>query len=154
MLLLWARVVLGAMAMKFYSVFPKATASDYLVPFSGHSLEESYLFGEMHSVYFAAQTDWAIIINTEILVLYAVVPTSIHLRHKTDHLILARRTDFEVINGKKKRTWKFVDFADHRIKLKECEKKDKYLGLPREFKKKNYGIWSWRLYQSWIVHSV
>ena len=32
-----------------------------------------------------------------------------------------------------------VDFAvpaDHRIKLKECEKKDKYLDLAREFKKK------------------
>ena len=39
---------------------------------------------------------------------------------------------------KKKRTCKIVDFAvlaDHRIKLKECEKKDKYLDLAREFKK-------------------
>ena len=26
--------------------------------------------------------------------------------------------------------------ANHRIKLKECEKKDKYLNLAREFKKK------------------
>ena len=36
---------------------------------------------------------------------------------------------------KKKRTCKIVDFAvpaDHRIKLKECEKKDKYLDLARE----------------------
>ena len=36
---------------------------------------------------------------------------------------------------KKKRTYKIVDFAvpaDHRIKLKECEKKDKYLDLTRE----------------------
>ena len=33
---------------------------------------------------------------------------------------------------------KIVDFAvpaDHRIKLKECEKKDKYLDLARELKK-------------------
>ena len=39
---------------------------------------------------------------------------------------------------KKKKICKFVDFAvqaDHRIKLKECEKKDKYLDLAREYKK-------------------
>ncbi len=36
-----------------------------------------------------------------------------------------------ISNSKKKRNWKIVDFvvpADHRIKLKESEKKDKYLG--------------------------
>ena len=55
----------------------------------------------------------------------------------TDHLILARRPDLIIIN-KKKRTCKIVDFAvpaDHRIKLKECEKKDMYLDLARELKK-------------------
>ena len=39
---------------------------------------------------------------------------------------------------KKKRICKIVDFAvlaDHRIKLKECEKKDKYLDLARASKK-------------------
>ena len=39
---------------------------------------------------------------------------------------------------KKKRSCKIVDLAvpaDHRIKLKECEKKDKYLNLARELKK-------------------
>ena len=39
---------------------------------------------------------------------------------------------------KKKRTCKIVDFAvpaDHRIKLKECEKKDRYLDLAKELKK-------------------
>ena len=39
---------------------------------------------------------------------------------------------------KKKRICKivsFADLADHRIKLKECEKKDKYLDLARELKK-------------------
>ena len=39
---------------------------------------------------------------------------------------------------KKKSICKIVDFpvpADHRIKLKECEKKDKYLDLARELKK-------------------
>ena len=41
-------------------------------------------------------------------------------------------------NQQKRRTCKIVDFAvpaDHRIKLKECEKKDKYLDLARELKK-------------------
>ena len=55
-------------------------------------------------------------------------------------LISARRPDLIVIN-KKKRTCKIVDFAvltDHRIKLKEREKKDKYLDLPWELKK----IWN------------
>ena len=39
---------------------------------------------------------------------------------------------------KKKRICKIVDFAvpaDHRIKLKECEKRDKYLDLARDLKK-------------------
>ena len=54
----------------------------------------------------------------------------------TDHLISAKRPDLIIIN-KKKRTCKIVNFvvpADHRIKLKECEKK-KYLELGRELKK-------------------
>ena len=39
---------------------------------------------------------------------------------------------------KKRKSAKIVDFAvpsDHRIKLKECEKRDKYLDLARELKK-------------------
>ena len=42
------------------------------------------------------------------------------------------------MSNKKERTCKIVDFAvpvEHRIKLKECEKKDKYLNLARELKK-------------------
>ena len=41
-------------------------------------------------------------------------------------------------NKKKKKICKIVDFvvpADHRIKLKECEKRDKYFNLARELKK-------------------
>ena len=56
---------------------------------------------------------------------------------QTDHLIPARRPDLIIIY-KKKRTCKIVDFAvpaDHRIKQKECEKKDKYLDLARDLKK-------------------
>ena len=52
---------------------------------------------------------------------------------QTDHLIPARRPDLIIINQKKrKRICKIVDFAvpaDHRIKLKESEKKDQYLNL-------------------------
>ena len=60
---------------------------------------------------------------------------------QTDHLIPARRPDLIIIKKKKKkkkRTCKIVDFAvpaDHKIKLKECEKKDKNLDLARELKK-------------------
>ena len=48
---------------------------------------------------------------------------------QTDHLIPVRRQDQK---KKKKRICKIVDFAvlaDHRINLKESEKKDKYLDL-------------------------
>ena len=50
------------------------------------------------------------------------------------------------------RNCKIVDYAvtaDHRIKLKECEKKDKYLDLARELKKTmehagdNYTNYEW-----------
>ena len=59
---------------------------------------------------------------------------------QTDHLISARRPDLIIINKKKKKKkiCKIVDFAvpaDHRIKLKECEKTDKHLDLARELKK-------------------
>ena len=54
-----------------------------------------------------------------------------------DHLIPARR--LIIIKKKKKEgICKIVDFAipaDHRINLKESEKKDKYLDLARELKK-------------------
>ena len=52
---------------------------------------------------------------------------------KTDHLILARRPDFIIIN-KEKKTCRIVDFAvptDDRVKLKESEMKDKYLDLAK-----------------------
>ena len=54
-----------------------------------------------------------------------------------DHVISARRPDLIIIN-KKKRTRRIVDFtvpSDHRVKLKETEKKDMYLDLARELKK-------------------
>ena len=43
-----------------------------------------------------------------------------------------------IINKKKKKICKIVDLAvpaDHKINLKECEKKDKYLDLARGLKK-------------------
>ena len=65
---------------------------------------------------------------------------------ETDPLISARRPNHIIINNnnnnnnnnKNKRIFKIVNFAvpaDHRIKLKEYEKKDKYLDLARELKK-------------------
>ena len=57
---------------------------------------------------------------------------------QTDHLIPARRPELIIINKKKKKICKIVDFAvpaEHRIKLKECEKRHKYLDLARELKK-------------------
>ena len=56
---------------------------------------------------------------------------------QTDYLILNRGSDLTIIN-KRKRTRKIVDFAvpaDHRVKLKESEKKNKYHDLARESKK-------------------
>ena len=81
---------------------------------------------------------------------------------QTDHLIPVRRPDLIIINQKKKKkekkTCKIVDFAvpaDHRIKLKECEKEDKYLDLAREFKKTvkhagdNYISCNWCIWNSY-----
>ena len=63
--------------------------------------------------------------------------THMRLWHTHRSPISARRPDLIIIN-KRKRTCKIVNFAvpaDHRLKLKECEKKDKYLDLARELKK-------------------
>ena len=54
---------------------------------------------------------------------------------QTDNLITARRPDKK--KKKKKRTYRIEDFAfraDHSIKLKESEKRDKYFDLARELK--------------------
>ena len=58
---------------------------------------------------------------------------------RTDHQISPRRPT----KKRKKRNCKIANFAvtaDHRINLKECGKKDKYLDLARELK--NYGTCS------------
>ena len=55
----------------------------------------------------------------------------------TQHIISASRPD--LIINKKREICKIVDFAvsaGHRIKLKECEKRDKYFDLVKELKKK------------------
>ena len=68
-------------------------------------------------------------------------------KYNTDHLFSARRPDFIIIN-KKERSCRIVDFdvpADHRVKLKESDKMDKYLDHARELKK-NCGTWTWRWY--------
>ena len=56
---------------------------------------------------------------------------------QTDHVILARRPDLEIIR-EKMTTYRIVDFAvptEHRVKIKENEKRNKYLDLARELKK-------------------
>ena len=61
----------------------------------------------------------------------------IHI-NSSGSLSLGQKTRPNKNQQKQKRTRKIVDFAvpaDHRIKLKESEKKDKYLDLARELKK-------------------
>ena len=66
---------------------------------------------------------------------------------QTDYLISTRQPDLVTVYKKKKtRTWWIVVFVvptDQRVKLKECEKRDKYIDLARELKK-NYGTWRCR----------
>ena len=58
---------------------------------------------------------------------------------QTDHPISARRPDLEIII-KKTNLVNCVP-ADHRVKLKETKKEDKYLDLARELKKTNQ-LWN------------
>ena len=52
---------------------------------------------------------------------------------QTNHLI-STRSDLEIVNKKKKRIADVTVPPDHKVKIKENEKKDKYLGLAREQK--------------------
>ena len=84
-----------------------------------------------------ARSNIIIIIIIIIIIMIATYKLLWDFNIQTDYLIPARRPDLIIIN-KKKRTCKIVDFAvpaDHRIKLKESEKKDKYLDFARELKK-------------------
>ena len=58
---------------------------------------------------------------------------------KTDHLISPRRPDQIKVNNpplkKLAQLWTLLFQLDHRVKLKEREKKDKYQDLARGFKK-------------------
>ena len=60
---------------------------------------------------------------------------------QTDHLISARRPDRVKINKRTCKTVDFADPADHRVKLKESEKKNKYIDLARKWKK-NCETWN------------
>ena len=62
--------------------------------------------------------------------------TPMGLRYKNGSPNIGQKTR-PYNNQQKKRICKIVDFAvpaDHKIKLKECEKRDKYLDLARELK--------------------
>ncbi len=50
---------------------------------------------------------------------------------QTDHLIPARRLDLIIINKKKCKIVIFAVPVDHRINLKEGEKKDNYIDFSR-----------------------
>ena len=53
---------------------------------------------------------------------------------QTDHIISTKRPDFIFDKKKKEKTCRIVDFvvsADHRVKLKESEKKNMYLELKK-----------------------
>ena len=76
---------------------------------------------------------------------------------QTDYLISAKRPNLTITN-KKERTCRIVDFAvpvDHRVKLKEEEKRDKYLDIAWELKKimehesNDYTNCNW---SSWYIH--
>ena len=57
---------------------------------------------------------------------------------QTDHLISVRRPDLIIINKKRELANCELccpDSPQHRVKLKESKKKDKYLDLARELKK-------------------
>ena len=78
--------------------------------------------------------------------------------HTNGSSILGQKTRLNNNQQKKKKeNMQNVDFAvpaDHRIKLKECEKKDKYLDLARELKKTmehegdNYTNCNWCIWNS------
>ena len=66
------------------------------------------------------------------------------LKIQPDYLIETKRPDQVIVNKKKKRTCQIVDFttpADHRVKLKENELKDKFLDFARELIK----LWNMKL---------
>ena len=71
---------------------------------------------------------------------------------QTDYLILVRWSDLVIVN-KKTRTCQIVDFAippDHRVKIKESEKIDKFLDLARKLKK----LWNMKVKVIPIVNGV
>ena len=73
-------------------------------------------------------------------VLRRVLETSLQssVKYQLQTLVWNNNNNNNNNNQQKKRTCKIVDFtlpADHRIKLKESKKKDKYLDLARELKK-------------------
>ena len=70
----------------------------------------------------------------------------------TDHLTPAKRPDLMIIN-KKKTTYRKENFAvsaDHRVKMKENEKRDKYLDLAWELKK----LWNMKVMMIPIIIGV
>ena len=103
---------------------------------------------------YKARHDWVVkVIHWEMCKKFRFNHTNKWYMHNPSSPVLENDThkllwDFDIPNlgqktrpynnqQRKKNTFKIVDFAvpaDHRIKLKECEKRDKYLDLARELK--------------------
>ena len=91
--------------------------------------------------------------------------TSLGFWYTNGYLISARRSDLLIVNKKTKkkkqkkqkktkRTCQIGDFvvsAEHRVKIKESEKRDKYIDLARELKKK---LWNMKVTVKLIVAGV
>ena len=60
---------------------------------------------------------------------------------QADYLIPARRQDLVIVFKKKTSILDFAVVMDHRLKIKETEKRHQYLDLVRE--QKTYGRWRW-----------
>ncbi len=79
MLSLWARVDLGALAMKGLSTFPKApglTIRLFSIIIRTLFREVSYPSAEVQSVYYTAPTDWTIHRVTIKIVLFQIIQLS------------------------------------------------------------------------------
>ena len=62
---------------------------------------------------------------------------AVSISYEDNHYTTGTLSDLIIVN-KKEWTWRMVGFvvpANHRVKLKECEKRDKYLVLAVELKK-------------------
>ena len=105
-----------------------------------------------HIIIIIIITEGCSIIIIIIIIIIWDTETPMGLWYTNGSLNLGQKTRHYDNNNKKKKICKIVDFAvpaDHKIKLKEREKRDKYLDLTRELKK----LWNMKvtIRQLWLV---